>query len=232
MRERQMFKQADDGYWYVINNPAPAGSPAAEFWAQPFVLDKIDDDYEYYHTKDNNYRYKSERKEYTFLEEHNNELTRHNDLAAYIHSQVDDAADPYAIDDDIRALCDDVIKVYTYHHEQLKPWPYGKLVYAETSPCRHGDDAYMLAMLYQRDDGKQIYLLYPQDVWYDDGEEEDYYYTITLFYSGELFDPAEVIDCGYDDNDFVTFYTDGAYLLKADETLDREIMDTSYMHYK
>lgn len=43
MRERQMFKQADDGYWYVINNPAPAGSPAAEFWAQPFVLDKIDD---------------------------------------------------------------------------------------------------------------------------------------------------------------------------------------------
>lgn len=39
-----MFKQADDGYWYIINNPAPAGSPAAEFWAQPFVLDKIDDD--------------------------------------------------------------------------------------------------------------------------------------------------------------------------------------------
>lgn len=39
-----MFKQADDGYWYVINNPVPAGSPAAEFWAQPFVLDKIDDD--------------------------------------------------------------------------------------------------------------------------------------------------------------------------------------------
>lgn len=33
-------------------------------------------------------------------------------------------------------------------------------------------------------------------------------------------------------NDFVTFYTDGAYLLKANETLDREIMDTSYMHYK
>lgn len=91
-------------------------------------------------------------------------------------------------------------------------------MYAETSPCRHGDDAYMLAMLYQRDDGKQIYLLYPQDVWYDDGEEEDYYYTITSFYSGELFDPAEVIDC--------------AYLLKANETLDREIMDTSYMHYK
>lgn len=42
-----MFKQADDGYWYVINNPAPAGSPAAEFWAQPFVLDKIDDKYPY-----------------------------------------------------------------------------------------------------------------------------------------------------------------------------------------
>lgn len=144
-------------------------------------------------------------------------------MAAYIHSQVDDAADPYAIDDDIRALCDDVIKVYTYHHDQLKPWPYGKLVHAETSPCRHGDDAYMLAMLYQRSDGKQIYLLYPQYICYDD-DAEDYYYTVTWNDGKKLFDSTEVIDCGYDDNDFITFYTDGAYLLKANEALDNKII--------
>lgn len=219
-----MFKQADDGYWYIINNPAPAGSPAAKIWAKPFILDKIDDDYAYYHIKDTTFRYKAERKEYTFLEEHDNELTGHDDLAAYIHSQVDDAADPYNIDCEIKALCNDVIKVYTYHHEQLKPWPYGKLIYAETSPCRHGDYAYMLAMFYQRDDGKQIYLLYPQDVWYDEGEEEDYYYTVTWNNGKKLFDSTEVIDCGYDDNDFITFYTDGAYLLKANEALDNEII--------
>lgn len=185
-----------------------------------------------------------------FLAKYNDVLSNYNDLAACVRRQLNYNY-PYkpCLDDKNEIFCEDVIDVYTYHHEQLQPWPYGELVRADVSPCRY-DGAYMIAMVYQRDsDGKQIYLLYPRDkyhnkYYYKDYDRDwNYYYTVTWFdiKDGEyVFDP-EVLDscrylddsCGYEDEDYsynwVDYYSN--FLLKPNDILDDKLMDKYYRCY-
>lgn len=79
-----------------------------------------------------------------FLAKYNDILSSYNDLAACVRRQLNYNY-PYkpCLDDKNEIFCEDVIDVYTYHHEQLQPWPYGELVRADVSPCRY-DGAYMI----------------------------------------------------------------------------------------
>lgn len=73
-----------------------------------------------------------------FLAKYNDVLSSYNDLAACVRRQLNYNY-PYkpCLDDKNEIFCEDVIDVYTYHHEQLQPWPYGELVRADVSPCRY-----------------------------------------------------------------------------------------------